>query len=160
MPNFCENLVTFSHPDPNMIKRVVDANNEGCLFQEFVPCPEELSENGGWYDWQITNWGTKWDISDYDDAEIYDPNEVQLFFTTAWTPPISFYEKMEEMGFSIDAQYYEPGVGFCGSYKDSEDDYIEIAGDSKWAKQNIPEEINEIFDIVANLEYWENDESE
>lgn len=46
MPNFCENLVNFSHSNPEMIERVLKANNEGTLFQEFVPCPEE--PESGW----------------------------------------------------------------------------------------------------------------
>lgn len=156
MPNFCGNLVNFSHSNSKMIERVLKANNEGTLFQEFVPCPEEPEL--GWYDWCCTNWGTKWDICNLNEAEIDDPNEIELFFDTAWSPPVAFYEKMEELGFAVNAYYYEPGCGFCGHFSEGEDDFYEIEGDSNWVKENVPEEIKEIFGIVENMEYWEQED--
>nr|QMP83070.1 MAG: hypothetical protein [Caudoviricetes sp.] len=157
MPNYCENLVNISHPDPKMIQEVLEANNESCLFQRFVPFPEELIE-GGWYDWCIENWGTKWDQCNTSEAEIDDPNQIELCFDTAWSPPVEFYKKMKELGFTVEAYYYEPGCQFCGSYKDGDEEFIDIEGDSEWARENIPEEINEVFDVVSNMEYWESEE--
>jgi hypothetical protein len=40
MPNWCENVVTFTHSDPAMLARITTAADK--LFNEFFPCPPEL----------------------------------------------------------------------------------------------------------------------
>ena len=57
MPNWCFNGVTLRHKDPAMIDRA--QHSEG-LLMEFLPTPKELLEGQGWYEWNISNWGTKW----------------------------------------------------------------------------------------------------
>ena len=42
MPNWCNNVLRISHPNPQMIDRAIKSFGEGKLLQEFVPCPEEL----------------------------------------------------------------------------------------------------------------------
>lgn len=61
MPNWCHNKITLSHDDPAQIERV-KAHKDNVL-QEFIPCPQELLDGEGWYDWRVNNWGTKWDIA-------------------------------------------------------------------------------------------------
>ena len=81
----------------------------------------------GWYDWRIANWGVKWDVGregEYNEAVVLD-NEVEICFETAWCPPIQAYEKLRKMGYKIEASYYEPGMEFCGTWDDGEDNYIE-----------------------------------
>jgi hypothetical protein len=180
MPNWCSNKVTFTHNDPAKIQRAADAYNRGELFKEFAPCPQELIDTPAmsgvetaqtdsnlekhgrpdWYSWCLANWGTKWDINtNGDTAEVEDGQlVVELWFDTAWSPPIGFYNKMEALGFKVDAFYYEPGMGFCGRYTMSEDDYYEIAGDADWVDSNIPIEINDAFSISESMSDWESEE--
>lgn len=177
MPNWCNNNVTFTHSDLAMIKRVVDAYNDDRLFREFFPCPEELTEASSpndknpdemlekydaadWYSWCVNNWGTKWDVQSVDAVEA-DGNSVSLYFDSAWSPPIQFYANMEEeLGFEVKAYYYEPGMAFCGSYADGEEDHYDITGNSDWVQENIPKELDEMFAISENMSEWEqtNDE--
>lgn len=59
-----------------------------------------------WYQWNITNWGCKWDAkADYESGnalegeylnENYDRCELVYRIETAWSPPVAFIEKMAE----------------------------------------------------------------
>ena len=77
-------------------------------------CPRPESEEENWYDWNIENWGTKWDIS----AELQVDNEDELCyqFDSAWGPPIAWFRKVAEkytlLSFFI--EYEEIGCDFWG----------------------------------------------
>lgn len=190
MPNYCSNVVTFRHENPEMIRRVVDGYASEGLFAEFHPIPDplintmagsygaddprqaeleqrerdNLAQFGykNWYDWAVANWGTKWDVTQEHngDAAVSDDQlEVQISFDSAWSPPVAFYEKMEELGFEVDAYYYEPGMAFCGRYNNGLDDCYEIPGTADEAEQAIPQEIDEVFAIVESMSMWEDEES-
>jgi hypothetical protein len=68
-----------------------------------------------WYDWCISNWGTKWDASveQFDDDN---PKSVYVYFETAWSPPTSFLQwfcsKYPDTVFDCD--YDEEGMFFEG----------------------------------------------
>lgn len=179
MPNWCSNVVTFSHDDAEQIKRLVGAFNGDGLMKEFIPVPKELQETtapnnvnegemvqkygyGDWYSFQVNEWGTKWDVSseEYNRVEYTEgETRVTISFESAWSPPLEFYNKMVAMGFSVDAYYYEPGMAFCGHYESGEDAMFDISGDSAWVKENIPEDINELFDIAGGMEQWEEEDN-
>ena len=159
MPNWCSNHAKFSHNDPNEIRKLVDAFNADALFKTFVPYP-----NGEWdYHWCVENWGTKWDCS----CEGFDPEavtdvttDVELDFDTAWGPPIAFYFKMEDMGWKIDAMYYESGMQFCGTFSDQENEHIDIEGDSAWVRENVPAEVDNLFGISDSMADWEEENAQ
>ena len=185
MPNYCNNIAILTHTNPAMIDRALMAFNDGSLLQEFIPCPQELLDTTSgrvgygtpeqdaleaqhasniekygyttWYEFCINEWGTKWDIV-AQDAEL-DEGELRISFDTAWSPPLEAYDKLRDMGFYIKAYYYEPGCVFAGIWEDGcEDAYSEWNG-SKGAKEMLPEVLDEMFNIVENLEMWEEDES-
>lgn len=177
MPNWCFNKVTFTHSDASQLIRAVDAFNRSELFAEFHPCPQDLIDteadeqqtttnidkhgHANWYDWCLSNWGTKWDVDTHGDTvDKPDGDSVELWFDTAWSPPIQFYEQMEKLGFNVDAYYYEPGMGVCGRYTDGDDDYYEIEGDAEWVQENIPGDINDMFSITDNMADWEDEEED
>jgi hypothetical protein len=58
------------------------------------------------------------------------------------------YEKLEQMGYSVRAYYYEPGMAFCGVWDEGYDDYFDI-GILSWedVKDEIPEALDEMFGI-------------
>ena len=45
MYSSCENFITVSHDDENVIMRIINAYNQGRLFDEFVPCPKTFGTN-------------------------------------------------------------------------------------------------------------------
>ena len=184
MPNWCSNTLSLSHPDSTMIDRVEKAVKEDKLFSEFYPCPKELTEtksgffgNDGyqaelqkfteelnikhfgyrdWYDWNCANWGTKWEAAECI-ANRDDENLIFMSFDTAWSPPIAFYEKLCELGFSVEAMYYESGCAYCGTWEDGIDDCYTIEGNSKWVEKHIPRGLDDEFCISMGMAEWEDD---
>ena len=156
MPNWCYNNVTLTHDEPAMIDRAISGFQNDTLANEFVPLPE--SEKDNWYDWCVSNWGTKWDFGgkEYDRE---DDNTVKFSFDTAWSPPVEFFRQLEELGFTVRAMYYEPGMAFCGIYEDGFDDNYELGGmDSDEVENTIPQELDEEFAISEQMADWESEQ--
>jgi hypothetical protein len=188
MPNWCNNTVELYHDDPEMIERARKAFNDSKFLNEFVPIPESLQIVSGrcgaddnpeqialeaaqknnidvhgykdWYDFSVNEWGTKWDVGDSDGINDIQPNELTVFFESAWAPPLAAYEKMTEMGFEIEAMYDESGMGFCGRWtNEGGDDYYEYSGmTSETVENELPKELNEAFGIAENIAYYEQEE--
>ena len=85
MPNWCNNSLRLSHSDPAMISRAAKAIEDNRLLEEFIPRPADQEDN--WYDWNIENWGTKWDITDSGLGAVSE-TELYAYFSTAWSPQI------------------------------------------------------------------------
>ena len=90
MPNWCNNTLEITHPDPAQLERARVAFKEGRLLDEFVPVPKSLHIVAGrvgddtdplqidleaqekanleahgyatWWDYCVNEWGTKWDV--------------------------------------------------------------------------------------------------
>ena len=176
MPNWCNNGITLRHADPQMIQRAAKALAVGQFFQEFIPCPAELVEAvanftknedmvakhgySSWYDFNIANWGTKWDVSS-DNVEIQDANTVTAGFDSAWAPPVTAYERLMDLGFEVEAFYYEPGMAFVGKWADGIDEYYELGGeDSTTVRASIGEELDDYFAISESMADWEEENEE
>ena len=177
MPNYCENVLKLKHEDKDVLLKVIQAYNRGDLLQTFIPEPdyektkvenlypefhngEKYATKSQWWDWRIKNWGTKWEIVQPYTAEDVEKDELYISFSTAWTPPIPLYDKLTELGFEIDASYFEIGCGFCGQYYDGYDETYYFEDYSKaWIEDNIPMEIIDNHDLLAIAD-WEDEEEE
>ena len=175
MPNWCSNSMTLRHDDPEMIQRAYKAFVDGKFCEEFDPCPQELKDTSSpnrvnadqlvekygyadWYSFQVNEWGTKWDFGSGDGINHFTENELVVYFDSAWSPPITMMEKLEELGFTVDLMYNESGMAFCGRYSDGYDDYYELSGmDSEEVAANIPEDIDQAFCISQNMAEWESE---
>jgi len=124
----------------------------------------ELYGSKNWYDWQIGHWGTKWDVGRNQEQppRRFPPKATQitLTFDSAWSPPIQFFDHLRELeGFNITAYCFEPGVGFCGVYRDGEltdfnipsnledlatlpRDLVKAFAIDEWVEQTIEEELD------------------
>ena len=155
MPNWCDNNVFLQHEDESMIERAEQAFNRGEFMTEFYPCPKELDEWG----WCVSHWGTKWDVGISggcgDGYVSRSQNDLMVSFASAWSPPIGFYEKLEDLGFKVKAYYYEGGCAFCGVYENGQDDCYSIEGNSNWVIENIPEDIDSEMGISEGMANWE-----
>lgn len=172
MPNWCNNTLTISHPDKkkmeevySLLCRIEDKDNENeTFFGFFMPEPdhEEGPENAtpAWYWWRVNNWGTKWDASIFNYEQV-DDHTISVFFDTAWGPAIGVYDTMvEDLGFSVEARYFEPGMGFVGTYEDGVDDYYEYSNQSATSvRPYIGEDNDDYWGISTMMEEWEEEEA-
>jgi hypothetical protein len=113
-----------------------------------------------WYDYCVSNWGTKWDVHGEGRPAVLEGDTLILSFDSAWSPPIDAYKKLEEMGFEVWAMYFEGGMMYCGSYGRGTDEYMDITGDSTWAELNITTYINEEFCISEDMANFEQENAE
>ena len=184
MPNWCNNTITISGPKAK-IKAVWDQANQqdGGLLSAMSPPPEnmfkgslgqkeqqECLEQGipNWYDWQSSNWGTKWDVSTEGLEYVEDGETATItgWFDSAWAPPIGAYETFcDDMdNCSLEATYEEGGMDFAGIYSNGDDQYME--GLSEWceavvkgtcALEDTPElfqKLDEEFELIENRREW------
>ena len=187
MPNWCNNNLTLEHDDPAMIKRAYDALERGEFLQEFCPVPQELKDTvsgfmgedqreaheaqqkrnvekygyANWYDYCVAEWGTKWDVGEQGNSDIR-PDGLMLhtYFDSAWSPPIGAYEKLEQLGFRVNALYYEGGMAFAGSYGEGGDSELNLEGMSAdEIEQNYPE-LDEAFGISESIREYEAENEE
>jgi hypothetical protein len=187
MPNWCNNSITLRHKDSAMVTRAQEALAAGRLLQEFIPCPQDLIDTVSgfmgedkreaheaqmkrnielygykdWYDWNVANWGTKWDVGGDDGLmERLDPNTLQASFDSAWAPPCNAYERLAALGFEIEAYYNEPGMCFCGKVTANEDDFVddyyEYSGESSaTVREAIGDDLDDFWGISEDMANYE-----
>ena len=122
-----------------------------------------LAKHGyaNWYDYCVNEWGTKWDVGADGNPAQDIPGGLMLGFDSAWSPPIGAYEKLMDMGFSIRAMYYEPGMAFAGIWDNGDDDFYDYSGmDSKQIREDLPEVLDDAFGISESAEMWEEENKE
>lgn len=175
MPNWCNNNLTLTHKDPAMIQRAYDALERGEFLSEFCPIPKELGDAiadgsvnesliakygySNWYDYCTNEWGTKWDVGDQGCSDIHpDGTMLHTYFDSAWSPPTRAYEKLEALGFGVDAMYYEGGMGYAGTYSDGNDDEINLEGMSADEVEQEYPELDEAFGISESMREYEEPE--
>ena len=143
MPNWCDNYLELTGPR-DKVKAIMDAATsaemDNGMFQHIAPLNDDVGVFGA-----AEEWGTKWDVNDAEliEYEDFDDDDVKvtLAFSTAWAPPISIYERLENDGFSVFAAYYEPGMMFCGTFDAGVVSEYDLDDD----------EIIESFDTVEDL---------
>jgi hypothetical protein len=189
MPNWCSNHITVRGTDPVAIKRLADAFDNGEFCATVVPMPEELNITSGflgsgdeqkeleaksaanlekhgyanWYDFNVANWGTKWEIGGNGDEAERDEDGLGFSapFDSAWSPPIGVCEALVEQGFEVVLYYYEPGMGYCGKFEDGYDEYYEYGDEtSKTVRAAIGSDLDDMFGISESMAEYEAENEE
>lgn len=71
----------------------------------------------GWYNWNIRNWGTKWDTSNRCELEEHDKDHLQYRMETAWSPPLEAIAALSKLFPSVYLELsYEEEQGWGGTY--------------------------------------------
>ena len=158
MPNWCANIVEISGP-ASIIRKLDTGAREGNLFESLYPRPSEEEDN--WYDWNINNWGTKWDTT-ADVNSLMEPNDIgvasiSLTFDTAWSPPVEWYTYItEHYGVYVSAFYHEPGMEFVGKWQDGAERHYEYGNyNSTTVREFIGEELDDLWNISEDMAEWE-----
>ena len=149
MPNYCENKLNLIGPTDKIIEYAKSIEEDNVFFELVIPNPNP----DDWYNFNKENWGTKWDICDFSQPQVEtidnDKSKLTIYFTTAWSPPIGIYEELHEMGFDVEAGFFEPGMGFYGRFTD---------GTTYSAEYGSPTEISDEFVKYFDLQDWVEDE--
>ena len=141
MPNWCQNEVRIMGTEEGSEEEIkhfletcfVDGELD---FEKIIPYPdnapsredqpEDLRERlnhpfSKWYNnfgyfWCVENWGTKWGATQQDNDLSSYPDEIELRFDTAWSPPQGIHDKVKEMlpNCSISWFYKEEGMQVSG----------------------------------------------
>jgi hypothetical protein len=187
MPNWCNNNLVLEHDDPAMITRAYDALERCEFLQEFIPVPKDLTEtvsgfvgedkqaaheaqmnanraNHGykdWYDFCVGEWGTKWDVGGQGQSDIHpDGRMLHTSFDSAWSPPVNAYAKLEALGFRVEAQFYESGMAFAGTYSDGNCDDFSLEDMSADDIERDYPELDECFGISESIREYEAENEE
>lgn len=169
MPNWCNNNITISGPTEKM-QKIYDTckseSDEG-LCSALYPAPKDLFKGNlgekerqeciekgipNWYDWNSSNWGTKWDAT-MEDCEIEHDNDgtsiITGAFDSAWAPPVGAYEHFIDQNpdCHLEAMYHEGGCNFAGMWEDGDDDHYDLEETADKIEAQIPEALDEAFGI-------------
>ena len=114
MPNWCMNDLRISGDTEEILRFIEDNKTDGeFCFKTLFPEPEYANPED-WYEWRLQNWGTKWDVDGNVDVNKLDDDLYRLYFTTAWSPPIHWFETVIKnypaLKFELNAG--EPGMGW------------------------------------------------
>jgi hypothetical protein len=174
MPNYCVNELKVYGTDEllNQFKneniKIFDTENpvEELDFGAVIPEPtfdnpdeQDKYDGGGWYDWRIENWGTKWNsCSSWYELE---KEELTIGFDSAWSPPENWFralvEKYPNLHFYLN--YHETGMGYMGEMEGRDgvivddrqwdmekDDYIRLG----YADESDYDEDNDEFEETSH----------
>lgn len=126
MPNWVHNRVEISG-DPKVVKELItfvaNEEREFDFIKFFAPANKAEYEGGGWYDWNIENWGTKWNACEVSREISYLESHNETYavtynFDTAWSPPEPIIQRLitfcEQLNLSLNWHYLEEqGWGGC-----------------------------------------------
>jgi hypothetical protein len=197
MPNWCNNTIEISHPDKSKMDALIASVNEGKFCNHVLPVPESLHIVAGrvgddsdpkqieleatqksnlathgykdWYDFQVNEWGTKWDVEPYNpvgyevnlNGDPLPENKIVFGFDSAWAPPCGVADALIDQGYAVRLYYYESGMCFAGIYDENGDDFYEVGGmSSTEVADSLPSVLDDMFGISECIAEYEAEEEE
>ena len=76
--------------------------------------PKSGKTDDRWYDWQVQNWGTKWEPADISVEQC--DEELEITFNTAWSPPEDICRAIRNKYPDVTVSWFfdEPGMEVAG----------------------------------------------
>ena len=157
MPNWCNNTFNIEGEKEAIdnFEAFLNEKNGKDWFNFFAPTPVELKEDG-WYEWNVSNWGCKWNCDAQDWSR--DGNTISFWFDSPWGPPVELYYKIEQAGLTVKAEYMEEGMRFVGEFVDGSDETYEYQDVEDL--DNIPDNLVENWNLHDQFENWEDEDEE
>ena len=157
MPNWCNNTFNVEGEKEAIdnFEAFLNEKNGKDWFNFFAPTPVELKEDG-WYEWNVSNWGCKWNCDAQDWTR--DGNTISFWFDSPWGPPVELYYKIEQAGLTVKAEYMEEGMRFVGEFVDGSDETYEYQDVEDL--DNIPDNLVENWNLHDQFESWEDEDEE
>jgi hypothetical protein len=89
-------------------------NPDGRVVYTTYDFPDGTNDDR-WYDWNVNNWGTKWEVSDVE-CDHWDGNSFECEFETAWSPPEGIFYALRQLFPDVDITWFydEPGMMVAG----------------------------------------------
>lgn len=128
MPNHVQNIITLKGDEQKIREMLKTIKNDdyglGTVdFNKVIPMPESCD----WYEWSISNWGTKWNAYGYEKDMDYSGCD-SLRFQTAWSAPHPVLEKLTEIfpDIEFEHEWADEDIGEnCGRYRYKDGERIE-----------------------------------
>ena len=157
MPNWCNNTFNVEGEKEAIdnFEAFLNEKNGKDWFNFFAPTPVELKEDG-WYEWNVSNWGCKWNCDAQDWTR--DGNTISFWFDSPWGPPVELYYKIEQAGLTVKAEYMEEGMRFVGEFVNGSDETYEYQDVEDL--DNIPDNLVENWNLHDQFENWEDEDEE
>ena len=137
MPNWCQNILNIAGPKKDLREFKKKSPNGQFRLQTYHPMPEELrdttapQDTPNWYNWAVSNWGTKWDVGGrrtkmkITGLQWWKPHQtlnthdylIRVCFDSAWAPPIEGIQTISKdyPSLTFILKYAECGMGFAGT---------------------------------------------
>jgi len=175
MPNWCNNSITITGPKDKITalynEAIKDTKGEDTgLLNTMMPMPKELegttspSEQPNWYDWRVSNWGTKWEVTSEGLELSEDGTEITGWFDSAWAPPLGAFDHYcrENEDVDITCYYEEGGMDFAGKWSNGDDQYLDgitelvenYVRTGEYPEDELFRDIDEYFDLVEQRREW------
>jgi hypothetical protein len=136
MPNHITNILEIEGDisEIEKLKSLVKTKDTNFSIENYFPIPKNIEEQNEsttsvptWYNWRISNWGTKWDVyevSEWNDSILTGevPNNTglsKITFLTAWATPFPALIKLTEIfpNLIIKCKFADEDMGSnCGRY--------------------------------------------
>ena len=145
MPNWCFNSITISGEKDKItrIKTILDLREDDYFFKSLLG---EASE-ANWYDENINNLGTKWDVSTEDTSIDYSNNTISFQCESAWSPPVAGMVTIcKKYDVGCEMNYEESGNDFYGK--------TTIKSDGTYVEEDYG--YREGMYVLDNDWFWEN----
>jgi len=111
MPNWCANVVRVTDGSERELAAVYDLlKDTENPFAAILPRPQSAEDD--WYEWNIANWGTKWDASDFFITR-HDDGTLDMTFNTAWSPSLEVTRQLSEDFPSLQIRHFYEECGMC-----------------------------------------------
>ena len=159
MPNWCNNYITISGEKDKIdrVKTILNLREDDYFFKQLLGQADEAN----WYDENLNNLGTKWDVSVDKNSIDESDSEISFSCESTWSPPVAgMVNVCKKYGVDCIMTYEEAGNDFYGkttidtdgTYEEEDYGYREgmYVLDNVWFWENLSE--NDMENMIEEIQ--------